>query len=48
VNPKNFFREVRRRKVFGVAIAYVVGGLALAQGIAQVLPMFDIPEPGSF
>src|SRR5439155_19162170 len=38
-----FFEELQRRKVYRVAIAYVVGGWALAQGIAQVLPVFDIP-----
>ena len=27
-----------------MAVAYVVGGWALAQGIAQVLPVFDIPN----
>jgi len=27
-----------------VAVAYVVGGWALAQGIAQVLPIFDVPN----
>src|SRR5205085_6581793 len=32
----------KRRKVYSVAIAYVVGGWALAQGVAQVLPVFDI------
>jgi serine/threonine-protein kinase len=30
--------------VYSVAIAYVVAGWALAQGIAQVLPVFDIPN----
>jgi adenylate cyclase len=44
VNPKKFFAELRRRKVYSVAIAYLVGGWALAQGIAQVLPVFDIPN----
>jgi adenylate cyclase len=44
VNLKNFFSELKRRKVYSVAIAYVVGGWALAQGIAQVLPVFDIPN----
>src|SRR3979411_3118592 len=39
-----FFEEVKRRKVFRVAIAYVVAGWALAQGLAQVLPVFDIPN----
>src|SRR5437588_2576487 len=37
-----FFEELKRRKVYRVAIAYVVGGWALAQGLAQVLPVFDI------
>src|SRR5438876_6665120 len=39
-----FFEELKRRKVYRVAIAYVVGGWALAQGLAQVLPVFDIPN----
>ncbi len=38
-----FFAELKRRKVYTVAIAYVVGGWALAQGISQLLPVFDIP-----
>src|SRR5467141_2177483 len=37
-----FFEELKRRKVFRVAIAYAVGSWALAQGLAQVLPVFDI------
>jgi TolB-like protein len=44
VNAKTFFDELKRRKVYSVAIAYVVGGWALAQGIAQVLPVFDTPN----
>jgi len=44
VNPKNFFAELKRRRVYSVAVAYLVGGWALAQGIAQVLPVFDIPN----
>jgi TolB-like protein/tetratricopeptide (TPR) repeat protein len=43
VNAKTFFAELQRRKVYSVAVAYVVAGWALAQGIAQVLPVFDIP-----
>ena len=39
-----FFEELKRRKVFRVAIAYVVGSWALAQGLSQVLPVFDIPN----
>ena len=42
MNLKTFFAELKRRKVYSVAIAYVVGGWALAQGMAQVLPVFDI------
>lgn len=38
-----FFEELKRRKVYRVAIAYVVASWALAQGLAQVLPVFDIP-----
>ena len=41
---QNFLAELKRRKVYSVAIAYVVGGWALAQGIAQVFPVFDIPN----
>src|SRR5947208_1393802 len=37
-----FFEELRRRKVYRVAIAYVVVSWALAQGLAQGLPVFDI------
>ena len=44
VNPKKFFSELKRRNVYKVAIAYIVGGWALAQGIAQVLPVFDAPN----
>src|SRR5216117_671494 len=42
-NP-NFFSELKRRNVYKVAVAYIVGGWALSQGIAQVLPVFDIPN----
>ena len=40
----SFFAELKRRNVYKVAVAYLVGGWALAQGIAQVLPVFDIPN----
>jgi len=39
-----FLEELKRRKVYRVAIAYVVASWALAQGLAQVLPVFDIPN----
>jgi TolB-like protein/Tfp pilus assembly protein PilF len=35
---------LKRRNVYKVAVAYIVGGWALSQGIAQVLPIFDIPN----
>jgi TolB-like protein/tetratricopeptide (TPR) repeat protein len=44
VKLKDFFAELKRRRVYSVAVAYVIGGWALAQGIAQVLPVFDIPN----
>ena len=44
MNPGNFFVELKRRNVYKVAIAYVVASWALAQGLAQVLPVFDIPN----
>src|SRR5438477_4597910 len=44
MNPKNFFGELKRRNVYKVAVAYIVAGWALAQGIAQVFPVFDIPN----
>src|SRR5882762_3656330 len=44
MNPGNFFSELKRRNVHKVAIAYVVAGWALSQGIAQVFPVFDVPN----
>jgi TolB-like protein/tetratricopeptide (TPR) repeat protein len=44
VNLRKFFAELKRRKVYSVAVAYVVAGWALAQGVAQVFPVFDIPN----
>ncbi len=43
-NPKNFFGELKRRNVYKVAIAYTVAAWALAQGLAQVLPIFSVPN----
>jgi TolB-like protein/Flp pilus assembly protein TadD len=40
----NFFSELKRRNVYKVAVAYIVAGWALSQGMAQVLPVFDIPN----
>jgi len=44
MNTWNFFAELKRRNVYKVAIAYMVGGWALSQGIAQVFPVFDVPN----
>src|SRR4030095_2368492 len=43
VNSKTFFGELKRRNVYKVAVAYLVAGWALAQGLAQVLPVFSVP-----
>ena len=44
MNPSNFLAELKRRNVYKVAVAYIVAGWALSQGIAQVLPVFDVPN----
>ena len=44
MNPRSFFAELKRRNVLKVAVAYVVGGWALSQGVAQVFPVFDVPN----
>jgi TolB-like protein/Flp pilus assembly protein TadD len=44
VKIDNFFAELRRRNVYKVGVAYAVAGWALAQGFAQVFPVFDIPN----
>ena len=40
----NFFAELKRRNVYKVAVAYIIAGWALSQGIAQVFPVFDVPN----
>jgi TolB-like protein len=44
MNSGNFFAELKRRNVYKVAVAYIVAGWALSQGIAQVFPVFDVPN----
>jgi adenylate cyclase len=44
MSERNFFSELKRRNVYKVAVAYIVGGWALSQGIAQVFPVFDVPN----
>jgi TolB-like protein len=43
MNSGSFFGELKRRNVHKVAVAYIVGGWALAQGFAQVFPLFGVP-----
>src|ERR1051325_2346810 len=40
----SFSSELKRRNVYKVAVAYIVGGWAISQGIAQVFPVFDVPN----
>src|ERR1041384_1500014 len=44
VSEQDFFAELKRRNVYKVAIAYVIAGWALSQGIAQLFPVFDVPN----
>jgi len=44
MSERNFFAELKRRNVYKVAVAYIVGGWALSQGIAQVFPVFEVPN----
>jgi len=41
---KNFFAELKRRKVYRVAIAYAVVAWVLIQIATQVFPFFEIPN----
>src|SRR5881275_2667825 len=44
MNRGNIFAELKRRNVYKAAVAYIIAGWALAQGIAQVFPVFDVPN----
>jgi serine/threonine-protein kinase len=44
VNPKNFFTELKRRKVYSVAVTYAIVGWLLIQVVTQVFPPFEIPN----
>ncbi len=44
MNPKNFFTELKRRKVYSVAVAYAVVGWLLIQVVTQVFPPFEVPN----
>jgi hypothetical protein len=43
-NVGKFLAELKRRDVYKVTVAYVLVGWALAQGITQVFPVFDVPN----
>jgi len=44
VNPRNFLAELKRRKVYTVAVTYAVVGWLLIQVVTQVFPPFEIPN----
>ena len=44
LNPKKFFAELKRRKVYRVAAAYAVASWLLIQIATQVFPFFEIPN----
>jgi len=44
MNPKRFFVELKRRRVYSVAVTYAVVGWLLIQVVTQVFPPFEIPN----
>jgi adenylate cyclase len=46
VNSKKFFAELKRRRVYTVAVTYAVIGWLLIQVVTQVFPPFEIPNWG--
>jgi serine/threonine-protein kinase len=46
VNPRTFFAELKRRKVYSVAVTYAVVGWLLIQVVTLVFPPFEIPNWG--
>jgi adenylate cyclase len=44
VNIEKFFAELKRRKVYTVAVTYAVVGWLLVQVVTQVFPPFEIPN----
>src|SRR6266478_4382005 len=41
---KTFFEELKNRRVYRVAIAYVIAGSATVQVVGTVLPIFHAPD----
>ena len=46
MNPKKFFAELKRRRVYSVAVTYAIVGWLLIQVVTQVFPPFEIPNWG--
>src|SRR6266480_1632785 len=44
MNARSFFTELKRRRVYSVAVAYVVVAWLLIQVATQVFPFFGIPN----
>src|SRR5262249_14421490 len=44
VNLKKFFAELKRRRVYSVAVTYAVVAWLLIQVVTQVFPPFEIPN----
>src|SRR6266852_5192570 len=44
MNARGFFSELKRRRVYSVAVAYVVVSWLFIQVATQVFPFFDIPN----
>ena len=44
MNPGKFFAELKRRKVYTVAVTYAIVGWLLIQVVTQVFPPFEIPN----
>jgi RNA polymerase sigma factor (sigma-70 family) len=44
MNSRNFFAELKRRKVYKVGIAYAVVAWLLIQVASQIFPLFEIPS----
>jgi TolB-like protein/Tfp pilus assembly protein PilF len=44
MNARSFFSELKRRRVYNVAVAYVVVAWLFIQVATQVFPFFDIPN----
>ena len=42
MNPKKFFRELQRRKVYRLGVTYAVGAWLLAQVVTQIFPFFGV------